>query len=725
MELQAITGQLYLLEGVVQEVENIPGLLAQPAPKKAARGRERDTLFVHLSLGGPPDSYAQIARPILDLIRDTYYQSSGSVTAALRQAILAANQYLLRLNMNSKGPGRQGAIMCAVLRGQELFLVQAGEAFALIARNFGVERLPDKEPHRITPLGLTAGLDLRYFHNWFEPGDMLLLADPRLTNLPTEATRKALVDSTVEESLPLLKQIIGQETARLLLVEFIEEAPVYLHQTEVPAVTSVATSIATTQPRRATRAAAPQYELDDVETARPRGKLAFPQPTLPAVNVAGVETTARQASSRAAWGMSVATGWLADLMSRLRPARPEQGRPQEDGWALPALLAVLIPIIVAVIVTGVYVERGRVQRISQIKREMSQALGLASQSESDSERREYYNQVLVLAAEAQLLRPNDGDVQQLRQTALVELDLIDDVTRLLGRPLYTYTPGSRMAAIALREGLNGDIYVLDEANNQVWRHETSEDYMTLTGDGPSQVLFGGQAVGNHITGRIVDMLWRANSGSTSESVLAMLDANGAVINFSPGFGELRASRVGLASEWQNPVSMTRFNERFYVLDRGAGVIWRYFTEGGSFIVDEAQRTIELPDLDQAVDFAIYSEDGSIIVLYADGRLRRYAGNSVLWDEVTLRDSGLTTPLIAPVRLKIIGRGLNSSIFVADPGSARVVQLSLGGTFLAQYKALDLETDQELFARMSDFDVAEAPLRIFITVPEALYVATQD
>jgi hypothetical protein len=31
----------------------------------------------------------------------------------------------------------------------------------------------------------------------------------------------------------------------------------------------------------------------------------------------------------------------------------------------------------------------------------------------------------------------------------------------------------------------------------------------------------------------------------------------------------------------------------------------------------------------------------------------------------------------------------------------------------------------LFANMSDFDVAEAPLRIFVMVPEALYVATQD
>ena len=128
MELQAVIGELYLLDGVVQASSSVPGLLFQPAPKKAARGRNKDTLFIHLSLTGRPADYAPLAQTLLDLIRQEYYQSTGSITAALRAAIMAANQSLLRVNMSKEKPARQGAVMCAVLRGQELFMVQAGEA---------------------------------------------------------------------------------------------------------------------------------------------------------------------------------------------------------------------------------------------------------------------------------------------------------------------------------------------------------------------------------------------------------------------------------------------------------------------------------------------------------------------------------------------------------------------------------------------------------------------
>lgn len=721
VELQAVIGQLYLIEGATQDTaasgpQGVPGVLAISAPPKAARGRERDSLFVHLSLSGPPAGYSELAQTLLDLIRDHYYQSSGGVTSALRTAIMEANQRLLRVNISGKGALREGALVCAVMRGQELFMVQTGEAFALIARNFGVERLPAGEPDRMTPLGRTAGLDLRYFHNWLEPGDMLLLADPRLTNLPAEAVKRALVDSTVEEALPQLRQMIGQETARLLLVEFIDEAP--------PDLPDVMVAAPTAAPRRDIR---PAGQKDNPPPAQNKRKSSPPQVVLPSAEE--VQDTARQATSRAAIGAGVATGWLADLMGRLRPPREAQtrsnGRGSDDGWALPALIAVLIPIIVAVIVTSVFVQRGRVQRMSEIKRDMNEAIGLAAQTDDALAQRTYYNEVLLLAAEAEVIRPDDPDVQRLRQTALVQTDLIEDVTRLAGRRLYTYPAGANMGSLVLREGLNGDIFALDRGTGRVFRHETAEDFVTFTAETASEILFSGQAVGNQIVGTLFDMTWRSRDTQVSEAGLTMLDRAGLLTTFVPTFGELQATKLGLASEWQNPVAITYFNERMYVLDPGAARIWRYFAEGSGFFVDEEQRAIELPDLDKAVDIDIYAEDGSILVLYGDGRMRRYVNGSLLWEETNLRDSGMTTPLIAPTRLKIIGRGLNSSIFVADPGSGRIIQLSLGGTFLAQYKAVDLETDQELFTNMGDFDIAESPLRIFVTTSNGLYVATQN
>jgi len=300
--------------------------------------------------------------------------------------------------MESRGASRQGAIMCAVLRRQELFMVQAGEAFALVVRDFGVERLPDRQPERVTPLGVTAGLDLRYFHNWLEAGDMLLLADPRITNLPGEATKKALVDSTVEESLPKLKQIIGSDSARLLLLEFVDEALV-----DAPAAAQApAATVATAAVVAPSAAVTPQRHVQrsrpgTAGASEPTPKVVAPQPTMPSRD--DVSDSARRASSRAVLGLSLFTGWLADLMRRLRPPRDRAPGPQQEGWLLPALIAVIIPIFVAVIVSSVYVQRGRVQRISELKREMNEAVGLAAQSTDDGERRQLYNKVLVLAAE--------------------------------------------------------------------------------------------------------------------------------------------------------------------------------------------------------------------------------------------------------------------------------------------------------------------------------------
>lgn len=710
----------------MQGTGEAPGLLALAPPGKVARGRDSDSLFIHLSLSGQPFDYQNLAQDLVEGIGHRYYETRGSVTAALRAAILAANQLLLNFNVSGTSVAREGAITCAVLRGQELFVVQAGEALALIGHNFGVERLPPREPDRITPMGRTAGLDLRYYHNWVEPGDMLLLADPRVSHLPAESLKSVLVDNTVEDGIPQLAELLENETARLLLVEFIDETPVGIPETVTPLASArrdeKASGRALSPPGRQPQRAGAG---DSAGRERRAPSVSLPDVDLP--SAAEFEDTARRAGSQTAMSLSRLTGWLAKLLRRLRPGRDEaDGQESEPlGWALPTLLAIAIPLAVALIVGSVYVQRGRVMRMSQIRREMQQAIGLAEQAGTETEAREQYVRALNLAAEAQMLFPGDQQVSELQQEAQTALDDIDDVTRLSARLLYEYDEDSTLTSVVLREGLNGDIYTLETANNRVFVHKTEEDYVTFVTEEPEEIVFGGQAIGTHIVGQLLDMMWRPRGAQVSAEGLAVLDASGALVTYHPSFSNLRAVPLGLSSDWLRPQAVNRFSERLYVLDVGAGQIWRYFAEGDGFYVDEGQRALSLPDLDQAVDFAIYSEDGSVVVLYADGRLRRYGQDSLLWGEADLAESGLETPLVAPSQVKIVGSGLNSSIFVADPGSARIVQLSLGGTFLAQYKASAPDGERELFGTLGGFDVAESPLRAFVSSGNGLYVATQE
>lgn len=744
MDLKAVTGQLYIINGEAQAAAVVPGLQAQSPPARAARGRGSDYLFVHLTLSGPAAETEMLAQDLLDSISQRFYQTPGSITAALRKAIVETNELLLRRNVSGSDASREGAITCAVLRGQELFLAQAGESFALLGHHFGVERLPASAPPQMTPLGRTAGLDLRFYHNWLEPGHMLLLADPRMAHLPASTIRPALVDSEdLEESLDMLTALLASDTARLMLIQFTDEEPVIAPQPAAAKSTGARLEPPTTAPRRD-----PQFvrqPMPATPAARPRPPFVRPRTQdgateLPAARQTAaisrqvsprtiqVTPAARQATSQAAHGLGRFMGWLAQLLARLNPPRAAAAAGEEPvNWAWPALAAIIIPVLIALVVTTTYFQRGLSNRFSEIRQQMGQAIGLAEQAADDDMARAYYSQVLALSVEAETLRPGNTDIQSMRQTALARLDRLDDITRLQADILYTYGETANITSIVLRAGLNGDIYTLDQVNSEVWLHNTSEDYVTLTPPEPELLLFTNQAIGNQIVTTLADMLWRETGQIVSRPGLAVLDNSGALINFYPDYSDRRAVPLGLASSWRQPTAITTYAENLYVLDRAAEKIWRYLPDGEGFTITEGQEAIEFiegVDLTQAVDVAIYSEDGSVLILYQDGRLRRFVGGRPLWTEIDLLNTGLQSPLIAPIAMKIVGQGLNSSIFVADPGSARIVQFSLGGIFLAQYKGT-LPDGAEAFAQIADFDVAEAPLRIFAAGGNRLILAVED
>ncbi|MCA9953577.1 MAG: hypothetical protein KC434_02585 [Anaerolineales bacterium] len=740
-DLQAVTGQLYIVDGVMQTVDGtnaVPGILVQPPPNKANRSRNRDFLFAHLTLSGNPEETAVLAQDLLDLISHKFYAASGSLTAALRSAIMAANQTLLQRNLTSKETVREGGITCVVLRQGELFTLQAGETLALLGHNFGIERLPPKPLDHITPLGRTSGLDIRYAHHRLQSGDLLLLADPRISHLPTDNFSDALVDTDIESGLDALIDIVADESARLLMIEFNDDSLLDLPDVVQPRPREGQLVAPTPQPRRNPEAAPPPATSSE---RRPQPvREGGPAPardnirTMPAIDRQQVETTARRAGSQAALGLSTFTAWLVDLLSRLRPPRTAVSTEEEEpvSWTWPTLIAILIPVLIAVIVSGVYLERGRVRRLSEIRTEMSQLISQADQVGGDSvQARQFYTDALALAVEAETeVRPGDETVAQLRDIARERLDELEDVTRLSARPYYEFSEGTALTHVVLRDGFNGGIFILDKGNGLVYEYETDDTYLNPLTLEPQSRVFNGQAVGTQVVGSVIDMFWRPAGSAVSRDGLAMLDGGGALLTYQPNLGSTFAVPLDLASEWQAPIAIATFDERLYILDIGARVIWKYFPNGDDFTANADDRTIvfnEDPELQQVIDFDIFSQDGGLVLLYRDGRIRYYDTRSgrLEWNESDVLANGLQTPLVAPTSVEIVGRGLNASIFVADPGSGRIVQISRPtGQVLAQYRATG-PNGEELFSQISDFAIAETPLRVFVTTEKTLYLAVQE
>lgn len=739
-ELQAITGQLFIANGVLQDVTPgaaVPGLLVQPGLARANRSRERDLLFVHLTLTGAVDETAVLSQHLLTLISHKFYSTSGSATAALRGAVLEANQQLLRHNLSgNKGPSREGAITCATFHQGELFTLQVGESFALLGRTFGIERMPPKPPLQITPLGRSSGLDIRYYHHRVQAGDLLLLADPRMSHLPTEDFTPALVENHVEAGLGELVVMVGDDSARLLLVEFSLDAPLDLPDVQ-PQKLTTNTAVPVPQPRRSSTAAVAATTAATAAVRQPQPQRA--QPVTSANQTSGstavdrevVERQARRAGSKAALGASRFTAWLADLLARLRSPEPDQPGEEPVNWTWAALIAITIPILIAAIVTSVYMARDQAQDLTAVKSQMSQELILAEEASSEAEARQHYVAAMTLAEQANVqLRPGDAEVSRMQVLAREQLDELDGVTRLTAVPLYQYSEGTNLKAVTLREGLNGGIYTLDVGNGLTYEHETDESYLSLTTSEPTLLLANGQSVGSHVVEAIVDFFWRPQGFSVQREGLAMLDKAGALLTFQPSLDATFAVPLDLSVEWVNPVAAADFDERLYVLDTGAEKIWKYYPDGDNFIAKADDRFIVFsddPDLGQAVDFDIYSEDGSLVILYGDGRVRYYdtRNGRIEWDETTLLTNGLNVPLLNPTSAEIVGRGLNATVYIADSGNGRVVQVSRPtGVVLAQFRATT-EDGSELFTGMSDFAIAEQPLRLFISKGSTLYSATLE
>jgi len=194
-----------------------PGLAALSAPRKAARGREKDSLCLCLSLRArnsediPLDLYAEL----LDLAAATFFGSPGSVTAALRQALAAANQNLLNYNLRQGATGSpvQGGLIGAALRGTDFYAVQSGPGLILVLHGETLERFPNA-PSR--PLGLSNTLEAQYFHTivqereYFSLSNHAVWDDAALAGIGSLATLSAVVTRLKASTTADVAALIGR-----------------------------------------------------------------------------------------------------------------------------------------------------------------------------------------------------------------------------------------------------------------------------------------------------------------------------------------------------------------------------------------------------------------------------------------------------------------------------------------------------------------------------------
>jgi len=168
-------------------------------------------------------------------------------------------------------------------------------------------------------------------------------------------------------------------------------------------------------------------------------------------------------------------------------------------------------------------------------------------------------------------------------------------------------------------------------------------------------------------------------------------------------GETKTKVVG--NEWQGEVLIYAYAANLYVVDKEAGVIWRYPGSGSTFGTGTNWLAPGVsPDLSLATATTI---DGNIWLLSGSGRISKFStGNPVsfsptgVFPELTSPDSIYTNE-----ELKYV--------YVLERSRKRVVVLEKDGKYKAQYLA-------DKLGEATDLAVSEADGKIIILTGDKLF-----
>ena len=674
-----VMGKFSLVAGARQE--QATNMAAVKPAYGILRKRKKESLYIILEVTGDPAGRERIYRELIRIIGEEYFQASGSVTAKLRQALGAANLFLLQENLKSlPHEQRAGGITCTVLREGNVYIAQAGPTAAHVSYQGKLSSFPERPVTKFTaeeatPLGFKRGMPIRFYRSKVGVGDAILLTSGALAQQASpKQIAQAIVGRDVDPALAYLEELAGggDASAMLIRVAPVEEKPRVKRQAAVrrpvrPRVREAPQE----QPARPRVREAPQEQ-----PARPRVREAL-QERLPSPDWDSLERGVSSMLTNALRG-------VGDFLRRLLPERvvgPSEGR--RNLWMG---AAIAIPLIVVILVIVVYWRQmvGRQARFDELVAQAQQQMELVEQVD-EATARGHLLEALDSLAEAETLGLDNPQMSELQAKAANALKEVDRVIELHWiSPLWEYgEPDSDPSRVIIANNI--DVYVLDKGLDRVYKHLLDEAMQALQElDVEPVLLRKGDQRDPIVVGELVDMVWAKAESGRAGSNLLVLESGGSLLEYDPEEG-ISVLPVGGSDRWIQPRIAGSYEGNFYLLDSSLNQILRHEPDYGDLPEGYFPTPGEV-DLAGAVDMAL---DGQIYVLYADGRVLKFLGGQPEPFEIT----GLYEPLQNPTALFTSEEA--EFLYVADAGNDRIVQLTKEGSFLRQFRAGQGEAFDEL------------------------------
>lgn len=663
------------------ELGDTPQVSMQPASRRSAHGGESLIIFLDF-----PNASPSVCADVARALSDGFARAPGGVTSALRLAIKLANDRVMQLNTGAPPSQRlEGSLSCALISGEGVVIAQAGPALAFARSATGAfEVIAPNSEVAGQSVGASHAVDVEFNNFAPQPGDVFVLTGTR---------------SCAGVSDALINACMGKGDARFVAG--------YLNaNVKQGRMTGVALTLGD--------APAPRAASAPAVTAAPPASRAEPAPVVAAAASAAGQSAGPSAVAQV--GESVKSGVNQAAKSIQRSVTSFGGRllPQETpaeaaqrsrtATFLLAAIAVLIPILVAVVVAILYFQlSGEAERMQMRNAALAQVQA-ASGAADPAQARSDWGQALELIATYETQNPEDAATfNAAKAEARARLDQIGQITRVqpvLLTPLEGSAP-RRAAASAL------GVYVLTPESRSAEYHVLNAERNGTTGKKVPIEL--GASADMTATAGVADVAWATTINDRWRTEGAIFFGTDAVYEYSSATGRSMPIKIPTTADAtpQQVSAGELYNNTVYLLDTGIGQIWRYpagvdgLAEGNSYFGSP------FSTLRDGVDLTI---DGAIYVLKSNGAILKYFNRRPLDFATTgLPELPQRTVAIAVSDTSDPNRGV---LYVLDAGTGAVIELSKTGQFIRQYRGAN---DEFIDAQDMSFDGTS----------NTLYVSTRD
>ena len=558
-----------------------PGSLALSAPRRAARGRSHDFLFINLTiLNSNADGRAS---RLTHLAAQAFFGTPGSVTSALRQAAMAVNQSLV-------DDGVEGRMITGALRNNNLYLAQTGSGQAILVRSGAVSRM--NAPGR--PLGSSLAPMIQFHHVEIRHGDLIVLGSAD-ESAWSDAGLAGLTEFDLNRASEQLVSTANTDLTGIVI--------------RIPGSGGTVSKAVGPSP-----AAVPPQ---DSSLPRPGPQTEGVPAKIPSYR-----------SRRLLYGVRKITGRISQLivtlMVRLAPGTMDAQQFGEFSPNLLAFTAAAVPILVVGISSVVYFKHGRAEQLESYLAQAEAAVILAQlQDPGESSRPDWEmaSQWLDLAESYQVTEESSF----LRTQVGRALDDLNLLVRLDFVPAISGGFGPR-AEITEVAATATDLYAYDAGTETIWHAwATGRGYEI---DSQFDCLANSRTIPDF--GGPVSMVVQPEPGALGTEGVVAVDGDGTLLYCAPGAephtGQLADPDVG----WGKIQAIEVFGDDLYVLDPVKNVVWIYDAADGLFSGSPALYFVEdVRELGTAVDLALAQDE--LIILYADGgidRCRRVVENTI-------------------------------------------------------------------------------------------------